>query len=291
MAARRARSGWEIGGCIFPKHVKNQLSFFCILAKVEAENTRRTMIELEKLYESAGRHLSTKQQDWESFAADFANIFGSGMALYIPSFEGAGLDFLSTDELITTTNPELMQQFFEKHMHRMDHVFDAPANPFEPVRSSDSWSDSEFAKIDVVEQFLLPNNVFYVMALYAVLLNGSLLILFVWRSKPQGDFSNIEKQRLALFMRYLAMFVKDPKPLRLQGPDEELRRFGEKYLLTEAEVRVLSSLLQGQSLRAIAKESDRSYETVRWHVQNLLEKCQVKTQKNLLNEFYGLIRP
>ncbi len=248
------------------------------------------MIELEKLYESAAQRLAAKQQDWDGFASDFASIFGAGMALYIPSYEDVGLNFLSADELIATTNPQMMQQYFEKHMHRFDYVFDAPTNPFEPVRSSDSWPDDEFAKIEVVEQFLLPNNVFYVMALYSILPNGSMLVLFVWRSQQQGDFSDIEKQRLALFMRYLAMFVKAPEPGLVQGPDEELRRFGEKYFLTGAEVSILSSLLQGQSPRAIARESNRSYDTVRWHVQNLLEKCQVKTQKNLLNEFYGLIR-
>ena len=53
---------------------------------------------------------------------------------------------------------------------------------------------------------------------------------------------------------------------------------------------MLAALLQGLSLRAIARESARTYGMVRWHVQNILEKCQINTQKNLLIEFYRLVK-
>ncbi|VAW24699.1 hypothetical protein MNBD_ALPHA11-707, partial [hydrothermal vent metagenome] len=59
---------------------------------------------------------------------------------------------------------------------------------------------------------------------------------------------------------------------------------------TDTEIDILSALLQGQSLKIIAYETKRSYNTIRWHVQNILEKCQVKTQTNLLREFYRLIK-
>jgi len=132
------------------------------------------------------------------------------------------------------------------------------------------------------------------MVVYAILPDGSSLVLYVWRGERDRDYSDIEKQRLALFMRYLARLVRTGNPAHahasVHAPDKELLEFGTKYRLTEAEVSVLSGLLQGQSLKFIALDSDRSYGTVRWHVQNILEKCQVKSQKNLLGEFYRLIK-
>ncbi len=248
------------------------------------------MIELEKLYDCAGVHLAGETQNWVGFADNFAAIFNSEMTLFRPSYEGAKLDFLSTEEIISTTNPQLMKQYFMDKVHQLDHVFAAPANPFEPARTSDSLSDDEFRKLDVVKDFLQPNNVFYVMAIFAVLPDGSMLVLYVWRSEQQSDFSEIEKQRIAIFMRYLATLVRTTAPNLASEPSQELHNFGKKYLLTDAEVGILSSLLEGKSLRSIASETNRTYGTIRWHVQNLLEKCQVNTQKNLLTEFYSLIK-
>jgi len=68
------------------------------------------MIELEKLYDCADRHLLTKVQDWGGFASDFAVIFSSKMALYRPALVKDGLYFLSMDELIATTSPEIMAE-------------------------------------------------------------------------------------------------------------------------------------------------------------------------------------
>jgi DNA-binding NarL/FixJ family response regulator len=91
-------------------------------------------------------------------------------------------------------------------------------------------------------------------------------------------------------MRYLATFLRTPGSLVAHASETELTLFGERYALTNTEVSILAALLRGYSLRNIAEESGRSYGTMRWHVQNILGKCQVKTQQNLLNEFYRLIK-
>jgi len=155
-------------------------------------------------------------------------------------------------------------------------MFKDAGNPLEPFRRT--------------KVFLEPNNVFFLMIVHAILPDNSLLVLYVWRGEQENDYSDIEKQRLALFMRYLASLTRIGSPAAAHAPDRELVDFGTRYRLTEAEVGILSDLLQGQSLKFIARESGRSYGTVRWHVQNILEKCQVKTQKNLLSEFYSLIK-
>ena len=73
-------------------------------------------------------------------------------------------------------------------------------------------------------------------------------------------------------------------------PDAAIVTFGQKYGLTSTEIEILDGLLQGQTPSALAENTGRTYGTVRWHVQNILEKCQVNSQKGLLSEFYRLIR-
>jgi len=248
------------------------------------------MIELENLYNCADKYLSGEVQDWESFACDFAATFGTRMALYTPSRKEDGLFFLSMDELIATTDREIMAEFFDKGIVKFEPMFEDGGNPLEPFRRTDIFSDDDFRGFEVTKVFLQPNDVFYLMIVYAILSDGSVLVFYLWRSERQNDFSDIEKQRLTLFMRYLAKLVQREKSKTGLDANKEVREFGKKYDLTEAEVNILNALLDGKSLRYIAENSSRSYGTVRWHVQNILNKCQVKSKKNLLSEFYRLIK-
>lgn len=175
-------------------------------------------------------------------------------------------------------------------------MFEDNPNPLEPFRRSDIMSDEEYRAHEITKLFLKNNDVFYLMAVYAILPNGFPLVLFLWRGENKSDFSDIEKQRITLFMRHLATLVTSDRvnldfaDIIGAKPSNEIIVFGEKYFLTKTEVKILSYLINGNSLKMIAEETDRSYGTVRWHVQNILAKCQVKNQKNLLNEFYGLIK-
>ncbi len=248
------------------------------------------MLNLEKLYDSAEKNLTKKKQNWLSFTDDFKKIFCSEMTLYCSTLDNSGMSASSYDDVIATSNPKAIKQYFEDGFHEYSAILPDPKNPFEPAKRTDSLSDSEFIKIEVTQKFLLPNNFFYLMVIFSILPDGSSLVLFVTRGEGEVDFSDEEKQRLALFMRYLATLIKATGSINLQAPDVEIKNFGQKYNLTETEVEILSALLQGRSLKMIAEETNRSYGTVRWHVQNILEKCQVRTQKNLLSEFYSLIK-
>lgn len=248
------------------------------------------MFELGKLYDCANTRLSGRKQDWNGFAKDFGAIFHSKMVLYRLAHEANRLDLLSKDELVATTDQELMAQYFVEKIYEYDCFFPYPPSPFESLRRTDVMDDNEFRKNEIAVRFLLPNNMFFIMTVFVALPDGSFLVLFVWRNEQGEGFSSIEKQRLVLFMHYLAIFFEMPIPAFAHGLDAELKDFGKKYSLTGAEMHILSALLEGQSLKFIAEDSARSYGTVRWHMQNILGKCQVKSQKNLLREFYRLIK-
>lgn len=248
------------------------------------------MIELEKLYEAAGNHLGKPLQDWEGFAADFEGIFNSTMVLFRSGGETEGIYMRSPDELIAGTNPELFAEYFKVDVSKFSGILKDPTNPFEPARRTDNMGDDEFRSLDIVQGFGASNGIFYLMLVFAVLPDKSSLVMIVTRDETADDFSDMEKQRIALFMRYLATFIRRGEYGPVHAPDDELTAFGQRYALTKTETEILSELLQGQSLRAISENSGRTYRTVRWHVQNLLDKCQVKSQKNLLSEFYRLIK-
>jgi DNA-binding CsgD family transcriptional regulator len=248
------------------------------------------MIELEKLYGCAEQHLQAENQNWDRFAADFKSAFRAKLMLYMPTFEADELAWRSSKGLVATTDPHLAAEYIDKKMFERNHVPEHTLNPLEPQRRTDDISDDQYRSLEIVQDFFLPRGVFYLMAVSAILKDQSYLILVVFRDENERDFSDIEKQRLALFMRYLATFLRKTDPIATHASEAELASFGEKYSLTNTEMSVLAALLQGHSLRQIADESDRSYGTVRWHVQNILEKCHVQSQKSLLSEFYSLIK-
>jgi len=102
-----------------------------------------------------------KVQNWDRFASDFEAVFSSRMALYRSTLAKDGLDFLSMDELIATTDREVMKEFFDKEIVKFGRMFEDAGNPLEPFRRTDVLSDDEYRNSEVTKVFLLPNDVFF----------------------------------------------------------------------------------------------------------------------------------
>ena len=250
---------------------------------------------LEKLYEIADANLekeNSADRNWLRFSIEFENTFDSQMVLYRPLAGNDTMDLKASAEIIASNDPKMIEQFFEDKIYLLkdEEMIPDPPNPFEPARRTDELTDEQIRKFSYFESFLKPHGIFYVMGNFALLPDQSLLMMFVWRGESQTDFTDIEKLRMALFMRYLAQFVSKTIQKETTEPANDIVDFGQKYGLTNSEVGVLADLLEGHSLKAIAAMSKRSYGTVRWHVHNILEKCGVSSQRSLVNEFYKLIK-
>lgn len=246
------------------------------------------MIILEKLYESAAARLTSGAPDWAGFAEDFRTIFNAHMILYRPQFEADNVT-MHTLGTIVTSDPEMEAEYVRQKLYVNHPVPEQNLTPLEPLRRNETISDEMFRQIGARYDFFETFGMFHMMIVPAKLPDGDNLALMVWRPEDAENFSDIEKQRAALFMRYLLSLIG---AVRHQSSemDNQVAAFGARYNLTDAETEVLAALLSGEPLRQIAAGSGRSYGTVRWHVQNILEKCQVSNQKNLLREFYSLIR-
>lgn len=248
------------------------------------------MIILEKLYEISDKHLAHGSMDWAVFAGEFEEVIEAKMALYRPSVQNKENNPVTSDEVLATTSHQIMHEYFKEKIYQNNDLQIDPESPFEPVKRTDNMSDLELQDLWYWDSFLRPHDIFYVMAIFAIMPDGSYLVLMLWRDSKGVDFSDLEKQRLAIFMRHLAAIASASMSNSISLPGPAIQMFGKKYKLTDSETIILSALIQGQTLRTIASETNRTYGTLRWHVHNILEKCQVKTQQNLLAEFYKLIK-
>ncbi|HGG05119.1 MAG TPA: LuxR family transcriptional regulator [Aliiroseovarius sp.] len=243
---------------------------------------------LANLYKEAEKHLLREPRNWSSFMRAIAGHFDAHVAIYTISFQEDRRtirDFL----ILASSDPKTTDKYMAEKIYRHQRVQETTMAVLEPARRTDVISDDEFRKLGPLADFMIPHGMFYVIAVPAVLSDGSFATMTAWRDEHQNDFSELEKQRLALFMRHL-MAILNESELLLSKPEPDVSAFGKKWALTVSEIEILSALLQGMSLKDVAEHSGRSYGTVRWHVQNILEKCQVSSQKELLREFYRLIR-
>lgn len=243
---------------------------------------------LAQLYDCVENNLGTGQTvDWPGFAAGFRQIAGCHMALYRATFENGPVAPTDVHIIATSSRPVMEAYINERHFENHP-VSEKALAPLEPSRRTDLVPNEAFRQLGAIYDFLSSHGIFYIMVVPAAMSDGSYLGLYVWRGEHEEDFSDLEKQRLALIMRHLLVVVDDQDVLPGE-PGDDVLAFGEEFGLTPTEMEMLSALLKGETLRSIARDTGRTYGTVRWHVQNLLRKCQVTSQRNLLNAFYTLI--
>lgn len=242
---------------------------------------------LEQLYNSAEIRLDKDTVEWGLFGTDVARICNARMALYRTSYDAKDGSLISAD-YIATTDKDMLEAYKTLGLQEIQPIPETSLTPLEPIRRTDVMDDETILNIPVIGDFIRKYDYFYQLMVPAILPDGSILGLLLWRGMAEEDFSDLEKQRLALFMRHL-MGAFDLSKIGEASSQSKIIAFGERHSLTPTETDILAALLNGHSLREISNTTERSYGTVRWHVQNILNKCQVSSQKSLLSEFYGLI--
>lgn len=71
------------------------------------------------------------------------------------------------------------------------------------------------------------------------------------------------------------------------NPNKDVAALGTEAGLTPTEIETFSHLAQGNSARSIAQITGQSDATVRWHIRNILAKCGVRSQKELLAKLFN----
>ena len=243
---------------------------------------------LEKLYDCADKHLAGGAKDWVQFSSHFKEIFDADILVYQANFSLDSHSY-SSMELLGSSNMPMTETYIEQKMYQYHPMPESGLPTLEPIRRTDHTPDDVFIEgFGAYGAFLLENDIFYLMMVHEALSEHSFLALALWRGRADRDFEDQEKQRLALLMRYILALSGGPVEHN-HTPTTAFQVFAERYGLTPTETGILDALIQGQSPKEIALETGRTYGTVRWHVQNILEKSQVGTQKQLMREFYELL--
>ncbi len=244
---------------------------------------------LSQLYIAAEEHLADRPAGWAPFIDAFNRITHANGSLYTQDYAPES-PRAKRMKIIAARPDDPIHRYVEERVFEHEIVSKNQMQPLEPLRLSDMLQGRALAELsEPLAAFMDEVGVRHIIAVPAHLSAARLATLIVWRGPEAEDFSDLEKQRYALFMRHLMALVGQ-EALSLEEPQPDVEAFGRKWGLTGAETELLDALLRGMSLREVAEQSGRSYGTVRWHMQNILSKCQVGSQKDLLREFYALIR-
>lgn len=183
----------------------------------------------------------------------------------------------------------IWREYLARKLYNYNNIPESILPTLEPVRRTDHTPDDLFAEqLGKPGEFFLEKDIFYLLMIHNQLSQYSYLVLMLWRGRSAKDFTDQEKQRFALLVRYILALSTGLAQTSID-PSHAFRRFATQYGLTPTETEILAALIQGHSPRAIAGASGRSYGTVRWHVQNILEKSQAGTRQQLMREFYKLM--
>lgn len=245
------------------------------------------MITLEELYRAAAQYIDQAPRNWPAFMRAFHKAYCAHAIFYRVDF---GPDQQVRDfHVIGSSDPATTDEYVKRKLYLQHQLKEGDYPNLEPQRRTDVMSDDEFRTYGEIIDFYRANGVFYMIMAPAKAAEDSYLAMVAWRSENEGDFDDTEKMRLGLFMRHLMAIVSAQEFLPHE-PRRDILEFGARHGLTQAECEITEQLIEGATLKDIAARSGRSYGTIRWHVRNLLEKCEVSSQKNLVSEFYRLIR-
>lgn len=218
------------------------------------------------------------------------------MATFQALFDAHGLfyrvDFCEQNQIqdfvvIATSDPATINEYIRKKLFQHLVLHEAAQPNLIPCRRSDMTPVTDLHPD--VDGFYRQYGLFHLLMTPARISQNSYLAIVAWRPEQASDFNDAEKDRLGLLMRYLMalLSVQEFLPEHDAGcRDEALLQFADHYRLTKSETGILHHLLRGKTLKEIAATTGRSYGTVRWHTRNLLEKCQVSSQRNLINAYY-----
>ena len=87
-----------------------------------------------------------------------------------------------------------------------------------------------------------------------------------------------QKQSQGVSKNAIAVFITDPEWVDLNFH----RKISSLFGLTPAEASLVNALVDSYSLKEYAERQDISFNTVRWHLRNILAKTQTKSQAELM---------
>ena len=150
-------------------------------------------------------------------------------------------------------------------------------------RASDYLKFMDWEKNEHRADFLLPNNMHYLLGLQLFDRNALIGTFSLHRNKHQRDFDDTEKQLLRLLSHHIQenlLRVKASETNFMNVPVTD--RIRVSCGLTPREAEILQFLANGDSNKQIADHLFISTETVKTHLRSLFKKTKVSSRAELL---------
>lgn len=166
----------------------------------------------------------------------------------------------------------LLMQAYARHMH--SHPFWLRSAGFfgeRALRTSDFFSETEYAALPIAQEALLPAGVRHSMAI-VIPRNGYVLTVTAIRVVGRPAFSDAERDRLQIYRAHLSRCYRQAQERTLARltPAERLRHAFPS--LTPRQLDVAAGIADGRSNEEIAAMLGLSIETVRAHAKQVYEK-------------------
>lgn len=151
-------------------------------------------------------------------------------------------------------------------------------------RASDYMRFDEWQNNEHRADFLIPNNMFYLVGVQ--LLQGNNLIgeITLHRTQAQGDFRDSEVQMLTMLSSHLQLiFSRIKKNESCDKAIFSLSDMCRRYGLTMREAEILKLLTFGNNNKQISEQLGISGETVKSHLHNVFCKTKTSSRVELLS--------
>lgn len=154
-------------------------------------------------------------------------------------------------------------------------------------RASDFLRFADWGKNEHRADFLLPNNMHYLLGLQLFADGGALMsTISLHRTNRQGDFGDADQQLLRLLSPHLQENLRRVQTKATQDNTAlVIDRIRTGYGLTPREVTILQLLAEGRSNKQIAEQLCISIDTVKTHLRSLFSKTKVSSRAKLLGRF------
>jgi hypothetical protein len=144
----------------------------------------------------------------------------------------------------------------------------------------------QFTASEFYNDWFRPNDLRHTAGAYVPIGPGRLLQLGVPRAADAGAYTDEERVRLQRYFNHIRRAVVVGEVLGAPGRAPDVDAFVVRYRLTSAESALVRGLVESGSLKRVAQNGRKSYNTLRAQLQSVFLKTGTRSQVDLIRLFH-----
>lgn len=144
----------------------------------------------------------------------------------------------------------------------------------------------QFLASEFYNDWFRPNDLRHTAGAHVAIGPGRLLQLGVPRAAEAGAYAGGEVARLQRYFNHIRRAVVIAEVLGAPGGAPDVDAFALRYRLTSAESELVRGLIESGSLKRVAQQRRKSYNTLRAQLQSVFMKTGTRSQVDLIRLFH-----